>query len=177
VPKKGDDWIPPGLRKEKNEEQLKKWLETRDKLKDWKPDPDRKDLPKITEPIPEPCSHNDYCIEVKPEHVYDGDTIKDLIIHSWPSSWNKASLRLARINTPEIRTKDDKEKEMGYVARDILRDLLVGEEKRVRARLVGMGPYNRYITELWVMNKSTDQSWTNVNDWMLSNGYAQPYKD
>lgn len=176
--------VPPGLQKDKHKDKLEKWKERKAKLQDkikhgkWKPKEDRRDLPEVTKPIPEPCTHNEYCVRIEKDQVYDGDTVTNLIIQNWPTAWHEANLRLARINTPELRGKNvtEEEKELGYAARDALRELICGEDKRVRVQLVGEGPYSRYIAELWVINKATGQQWENVSDWMLSNHYAVPYK-
>ena len=56
--------------------------------------------------------------------VYDGDTVKvdlDLGFGTWLPG---RSIRVAGIDTPEIRTRNKREKRFGYRARDRMRELL-----------------------------------------------------
>ena len=54
--------------------------------------------------------------------VYDGDTCTCEIRLPFRIS-KRSSIRLAKIDTPEIRTKSKIEKELGYKARDRMREL------------------------------------------------------
>jgi len=55
--------------------------------------------------------------------VYDGDTIK-VEAYPWPGHSIRVSVRIDGIDTPELRTKNECEKQMARVARDALSTLL-----------------------------------------------------
>ena len=101
-------------------------------------------------------------------YVYDGDTCTvdiDLGLHAWV---HDEKIRLARINTPELRGE---EREQGLLARDYLREQIDGKEIFVQTMKDDKGKYGRYIGEIW-LEKSANE-WVNVNDMMVENGYAQ----
>ena len=54
--------------------------------------------------------------------VYDGDTVKIVLNLSINSDYFRWNCRLSGINTPEIRTKNTKEKEFGLLVRDKLKE-------------------------------------------------------
>ena len=102
--------------------------------------------------------------------VYDGDTCTADFDLGLYSIRRKQILRLARINAPEIRGR---EHDAGIRARDALRRLILDKDVIVRTLKDRKGKYGRWIAEIWV--KQEDGSYLNVNDWMLENGYAEPY--
>jgi micrococcal nuclease len=106
-----------------------------------------------------------YSLEVT--SVYDGDTITGNIDLGFNIKKEKVKLRLARIDTPEIRTKDLDEKERGYAARDYLRELL--EQYPVFVTTTKKGKYGRWICELYIGNENISE---NVNDMLVKNGHA-----
>jgi len=102
------------------------------------------------------------------QSVYDGDTCRaniDLGIHTWV---HNEKLRLARINAPEIKGT---EKEDGLKARDFLRALIQDKQVLVETIKDRRGTYGRYLAEIWL--KQDDNSWLNVNDYMVASGHAK----
>jgi micrococcal nuclease len=102
--------------------------------------------------------------------VFDGDTCTvdfDLGLYI---TLRKQTLRLARIDAPELRGE---EHEAGIRARDALRDLILDKDVLLRTFKDSKERYGRWLAEIWV--KQPDGSYLNVNDWMLNNGYARPY--
>jgi endonuclease YncB( thermonuclease family) len=99
--------------------------------------------------------------------VYDGDTIT--IAAKLPNTLGpiyRFSVRLLGIDSPEIKGKTFKEKELAVISRDILSQLIMG--KIVYLRNVSMEKYGRILADVYLGD-------LHVNDWMLKNGYAIPY--
>jgi micrococcal nuclease len=98
--------------------------------------------------------------------VYDGDTVTadiDLGLSAWIHG---EKLRLNRINAPEIRGA---ERPDGLVARDWLREKVLGQSVIVQTIKDRKGKYGRYLAEIWLDGQ-------NVNDQMVEAGHAE-YKD
>ncbi len=103
--------------------------------------------------------------------VYDGDTCTvdiDLGLSIWIRG---EKVRLHRINAPEVRGS---ERDKGKVARDFLRDLVLGRDILLQTVKDRKGKYGRYLGEIWL--ERTDISPLNVNDEMVRTGHAQ-YKE
>ena len=127
----------------------------------------KKEDPEIIKESELQCTENFYCVNIEPDQIYDGDTIMNVDLHIFHRMIITIDVRLARINTPEIRTKDKDEKEKGYEARDYLRSLLYG--RKAKLKLLGKGKYGRYICELYCPSG-------NVSDKLLEEKLAKPYK-
>ncbi len=100
--------------------------------------------------------------------VYDGDTVRadiDLGLKTWVKN---EKLRLARINTPELRGR---EREEGMRSRDFLREQILGKEIILETVRDKKGKFGRYIAEIWV--KAGGEGFTNINDLLVSEGYAR----
>tara|TARA_B100000941_G_C28354774_1_gene473797 strand:+ start:436 stop:756 length:321 start_codon:yes stop_codon:yes gene_type:complete len=96
--------------------------------------------------------------------VYDGDTVTadvDLGFEVWLKG---QKLRLLNIDTPEVRGK---EKAEGIVSRDALRARILGKEVKVKSS--GKGKYGRWLVEIFLDDE-------NINNWLLAEGLAKPYK-
>ncbi|MFQ5584401.1 MAG: thermonuclease family protein [Calditrichia bacterium] len=99
--------------------------------------------------------------------VYDGDTVRvdiDLGLKTWVKN---ESIRLARINAPELRGDERPE---GILSRDFLREQILGKEIILETIKDSKGKYGRYIGEIWL---ETNGEWKNINDLLVSSGYAQ----
>ena len=105
--------------------------------------------------------------------VYDGDTITvdwDLGHAVWVKG---AKLRLAGVNTPELRTKDLLEKEAARAARDYVRECVLG--KTIRLKSLKKGKYGRYLSIIWVLDEDGEPLEESVNDALIRLGHAKPY--
>ncbi|HGY55743.1 MAG TPA: nuclease [Caldithrix abyssi] len=103
--------------------------------------------------------------------VYDGDTCT-ADIDLGMGIWNRGEkLRLARINAPELRGE---ERPAGLQSRDFLRSLIDGKEVFVQTIKDRKGKYGRYLAEIWLEDSS--DNWINVNDRLVSEGFAE-YKE
>lgn len=100
--------------------------------------------------------------------VYDGDTIT--IASKVPGLYNspiyKFSIRLNGIDTPEMRTKDEDEKEIAILARDALSEKIMGKE--IRLENIKTEKYGRVLCDIYL-----DQS--HLNKWLIDEKYALPY--
>lgn len=96
--------------------------------------------------------------------VYDGDTIKIVFpLHDKLYKWN---CRLGRVDTPELRTKNELEKKFGYEVRDKLREKILN--KLVNVKCGDFDKYGRLLTEIYIEDES-------VNQWLIDNEYAFEY--
>lgn len=107
-----------------------------------------------------------YFYKAKVVSVYDGDTIHvdiDLGLKIWIK---KEKIRLARINSPEIRGV---ERQKGLEARDFLRELVLGKDIYLETIKDRKGKYGRYLGEIWLRG---DGEPLNVNDELVRTGHA-----
>ena len=95
--------------------------------------------------------------------VYDGDTVH--IVFPVFGKMYKWNCRISRIDTPELRTKNEKEKKYGYMVKDILL-------KRILNKVVNVecGDFDKYGRLLVEINDGE-----NISDWLISNKYAFAY--
>lgn len=99
--------------------------------------------------------------------VYDGDTIT--IASRIPikdSPLYRFSVRLDGIDTPEIKGKDEDEKECAKMARDDLSKLILNKE--VRLEDVKLEKYGRILAQVYLKEQ-------NLNTWMIEQRYAVEY--
>ena len=99
--------------------------------------------------------------------VYDGDTITvsvDMGFHITQTM----SVRLARINSPEVRGGSSTE---GLEARDYLRSILLGKKVTLVTYKDGKEKYGRYLADVYL---GEPRVFNCVNDMMVAKGFAQP---
>ena len=107
--------------------------------------------------------------------VLDGDTI-DVTIDLGFDLYKKERVRIAGVDTPEKRTRDLEEKELGIDATNWLKEKLDGaiagdDDLVIRTELVGgVGKYGRLLG--WLYIGDADSS---LNEQMIDEGYAWPY--
>ena len=107
--------------------------------------------------------------------VVDGDTI-DVTIDLGFDLYKKERVRVAGIDTPEKRTRDLEEKELGIDATNYLKekleDTIAGDEElTIRTELKGgMGKYGRLLGWLYI-----GEDTLSVNETMITEGYAWAY--
>tara|TARA_E500000178_G_C16975221_1_gene732990 strand:+ start:1077 stop:1559 length:483 start_codon:yes stop_codon:yes gene_type:complete len=97
--------------------------------------------------------------------VYDGDTIK--IVFPVLRKLYKFNCRITGVDTPEIRTRDKKEKELGISVRDKLREKILN--KVVKIKCGDFDKYGRLLVEV-----ITDEG-ENIKEWLINNKYAFAY--
>ena len=108
--------------------------------------------------------------------VLDGDTI-DVTIDLGFDLFKKERVRVAGVDTPEKRTRNLEEKELGIDATNWLKKKLEdtiagdGDELTIRTELVGgQGKYGRLLGWLYI-NEET----VSLNEQMIEEGYAWEY--
>ena len=112
---------------------------------------------------------------VEINRVVDGDTI-DVTIDLGFDLFKKERVRVAGVDTPEKRTRDLEEKELGIEATNWLKEKLDGaitgdDDLVIRTELVGgMGKYGRLLGWLYV-----GDSELSLNEIMIEEGYAWAY--
>ena len=105
----------------------------------------------------------------------DGDTI-DVEIDLGFDLYKKERVRIAGVDTPEKRTRDLEEKELGIDATNWLKkkleDTIAGEDElTIRTELKGgVGKYGRLLGWLYVGDDTVS-----LNEQMITEGYAWEY--
>ena len=126
----------------------------------------------MTPPSRKSC-YNFRVIEIN--KVVDGDTI-DVTIDLGFDLYKKERVRVAGVDTPEKRTRDLEEKELGIDATNWLKAKLEGaisgdDNLVIRTELVGgIGKYGRLLG--WCYIGDGDVS---INEEMIAEGYAWAY--
>ena len=112
---------------------------------------------------------------IKIDKVLDGDTI-DVTIDLGFDLFKKERVRIAGVDTPEKRTRNLEEKELGIDATNWLKDRLEStiegdDELLIRTELVGgVGKYGRLLGWLYVGDATVS-----LNEQMITEGYAWEY--
>ena len=107
--------------------------------------------------------------------VLDGDTI-DVTIDLGFDLYKKERVRVAGVDTPEKRTRDLEEKELGKDATNWLKEKLEGavagdDDLVIRTELVGgVGKYGRLLGWLYIGDGDVS-----LNEQMIEEGYAWAY--
>ena len=107
--------------------------------------------------------------------VLDGDTI-DVTIDLGFDLYKKERVRIAGVDTPEKRTRDLEEKELGIDATNWLKEKLEStlagdDELTIRTELHGgVGKYGRLLGWLYVGEEPIS-----LNEQMITEGYAWEY--
>lgn len=101
-------------------------------------------------------------------NIYDGDTLTadvDLGFKTWAK---KVKLRLAGIDTPEIRAKDPQEKTKAIEARNRARELCLGKEVIIKTH--GKGKYGRWIATVAISDN------LDLAETLIQEGLGEVYK-
>jgi micrococcal nuclease len=112
---------------------------------------------------------------VEINRVLDGDTI-DVTIDLGFDLYKKERVRVAGVDTPEKRTRDLEEKELGIDATNWLKEKLEGalagdDDLVIRTELVGgVGKYGRLLGWLYLGDGNVS-----LNEQMIEEGYAWEY--
>jgi micrococcal nuclease len=94
--------------------------------------------------------------------VYDGDTITVDIDLGFGLQLQKQVIRLANIDTPEIRGD---ERPDGIVSKDIVSDLILHKDVIIKTDKDTTGKYGRWLAEVYIDD-------LNVNEYLITEGYA-----
>ena len=127
----------------------------------------------MTPPSRKSC-YNFRVIEIN--RVVDGDTI-DVTIDLGFDLYKKERVRVAGVDTPEKRTRDLEEKELGIDATNWLKEKLDGaiagdDDLVIRTELVGgVGKYGRLLGWLYIGGDAS----SSLNEQMIEEGFAWAY--
>ena len=107
--------------------------------------------------------------------VVDGDTV-DLMVDLGFSVHHKIRVRLYGINTPESRTKDLKEKELGLKAKKFVEDWITNH-KWVFVNTIPdkNDKYGRVLARIYSSDKIDDPQTACLNIDMIQSGNAREY--
>lgn len=104
--------------------------------------------------------------EAKVVSVYDGDTVK--VVFPVLRKLYKFNCRLQGVDTPEIRTRDKKEKEYGLKVRDLLREKILNEVVTIHCG--NFDKYGRLLIDIQCKNDKEK-----ISEWLINNKYAFVY--
>ena len=93
---------------------------------------------------------------------YDGDTCTFTLPGLHPVIGDKVKVRLAGIDTPEIRGKCEQERKRAKVAKLRLNNILK-TAKKIEIRNIDRGKYFRIVAEIWVDGRNVNQVLINEN--------------
>jgi len=109
-------------------------------------------------------THQPYCYKATCISVYDGDTVT-LDISLGFGVTMREKIRLLGINTPEVRGK---ERELGLISRDRLRELIDGKDVIIVTHKDKGGKYGRLLATIYLDG-------VNINQQLVDEGFAKAY--
>lgn len=133
---------------------------------------------------------NEEIFQGKVVDVYDGDSIKLVLPFIVKRTQNKYKIfdkffkrsdiiqlykwncRLAGLDTPEIRTRNLKEKDFGLQVRDKLREKILNNLLFVKCGM--FDKYGRLLVTLYDTEDNFKKDYS-VNKWLIDNNYAKEY--
>lgn len=111
-----------------------------------------------------------YCYNAEVVRVVDGDTIRLNIDLGFDTVLRNQSVRLYRVDTPECRTRDLKEKAAGLLAKDVVKGFVdQGSKVIIKTRLDTKGKFGR------ILGTIISEDGSNINEYLIDNGYAVEY--
>ena len=115
-----------------------------------------------------PWKSNDGLYKFEVIRVTDGDTIK-VYINDFPKNLQKTTVRLAKIDTPELGSKAqcEEEKVLAIKAREYVKNLL-NKSNKIRFRPLGYEKYGRILAEVFIDGN-------NLANKLLEANLATPY--
>ena len=111
-----------------------------------------------------------FCYNASVVRIVDGDTIRLDIDLGFDIVLRNQSVRLYKVDTPECRTRDLKEKAAGLLAKEVVQNLIaIGERVFIRTKLDTKGKFGRLLGTII----TTDN--ININEHLIDNNYAVEY--
>jgi len=111
-----------------------------------------------------------FCYNATVVRVVDGDTIRLDIDLGFDIVLNNQSVRLYRVDTPECRTRDLKEKAAGLLAKSVVKGFIdQGSKVVIKTSLDTKGKFGRILGTI-----ITDNG-ININEHLIDNNYAVEY--
>ena len=115
--------------------------------------------------------NNEYTAKIV--YIYDGDTMH--VVFKEFGQYFRWNCRISGVDTPELRTKNEKEKELGYKVRDILREKFM--DKIVKIKCGEFDKYGRLLIDVYVPDeiKNPEHETQMLSSWLIENKYAYAY--
>ena len=116
-------------------------------------------------------NYNTFCLFIAPikyakcVRVYDGDTIH-IAAPIFNGIISRFKVRLAKIDTPELRTKNEWEKSAAVIVKNLLKNKI--ENKIIELIDVKYDKYGRLLAEVMLNDE-------NINKWLLDSEWACMY--
>ena len=111
-----------------------------------------------------------FCYRATVVRVVDGDTIRLDIDLGFDIVLNNQSVRLYRVDTPECRTRDLKEKAAGLLSKSVVKGVVdQGSKVVIKTSLDTKGKFGRILGTI-----ITDEG-VNINEHLIDNNYAVEY--
>ena len=111
-----------------------------------------------------------FCYNATVVRIVDGDTIRLDIDLGFDIILKNQSVRLYKVDTPECRTRDLKEKAAGLLAKVVVQNLVaVGERVFIRTKLDTKGKFGRLLGTIITADN------LNINEHLIDNNYAVEY--
>lgn len=115
------------------------------------------------------CTHETNSLKcVRYVKNYDADTVTFEIPNVHPIIGRQISIRVSGVDTPELRTKDKCEKQLGYKAKEYVAHLFKNA-KRIDLGNIQRGKYFRIVAEVQIDGEFLSEK-------LLKKGYAYPYE-
>ena len=119
---------------------------------------------------------NKFTYPISNIRVIDGDTIEADVDLGFRIRQRQV-IRLAGIDAPELRSKDQAERDRARIAKLWLGIMTIGDETRPIHEVVmhstGLDKYGRSLAVIWV---NYGDGWGNANAWMVGDFFATPIK-
>ena len=113
-----------------------------------------------------------YVYKAKVISVYDADTMRVDIDLGFGVFLKNQSIRWLEIDAWEMRGE---EKLKGTVARDRVRELILGKEVIIKTYKDDKGKYGRWLAEVYYIDTEVLE-WNNtINEQLIQEGHAVPY--
>ncbi len=115
--------------------------------------------------------NNEYTAKIV--YIYDGDTMH--VVFKEFGTFFRWNCRISGVDTPELRTKNEKEKELGYKVRDILREKFM--DKIVKIKCGEFDKYGRLLIDMYMPDeyKNPEKETQMLSSWLIENKYAYAY--
>jgi micrococcal nuclease len=111
-----------------------------------------------------------FCYNATVVRIVDGDTIRLDIDLGFDIILKNQSVRLYKVDTPECRTRDLKEKAACLLAKVVVQNLIaVGESVIIRTKLDTKGKFGRLLGTIITADN------LNINEHLIDNNYAVEY--
>lgn len=129
-------------------------------------DSDLQELMSKTKTNTELLSLNGKSYTAKIVYIYDGDTMH--VVFKEFGAFYRWNCRIMGVDTPELRTKNQEEKKMGYKVRDAIREELMN--KIVTIHAFDFDKYGRLLIDVVMPEQDIT-----LKDWLISKKYAYAY--